>query len=481
MLKKIITLPSLFLLIFFIIFSIPYNQVPFGFETCLSLFRILYFSIFIFYLWKLKEFSIIQYGDNFKEFNLLTNTLIFVSFLIAIGLFTQFFSIVHFLLYLYLYRKSKANYFGIEQAYHQICGIFFIFANSNLKFSFDQFFEISNLFVFNDKSSLNFLILSISICLISGFYEKMKSNVWTSGKALKIFLNLPHVKKTNYNNFFSKLISLKALCYIALINQALLFFLYFENLRILFYFGELVFSILLILIAPFHFIGETFILIFTFLISLDILGFVNNSHNFFSTKNISNFYYLDLFLGLLLVNSFLSIFFNLPIFLRNINRYTLGLYPFAVYTEVHIYGIRVFKVSGHLNEKQIYNNLFHVYNEKGYVGPKQKWMPRIIHALTYRISDVCEKRLKKIDQEKDSKVLINLFKNIIHQNNDKIPNINKLKLYIKTINPNYENKNLEEWIDKDWQEIAEYNNNKDKPFSWTNFPTVAKRFHRLLN
>ena len=115
------------------------------------------------------------------------------------------------------------------------------------------------------------------------------------------------------------------------------------------------------------------------------------------------------------------------------------------------------------------------------MGPKQKWMPRIIHALTYRISDVCEKRLKKIDQEKDSKVLINLFKNIIHQNNDKIPNINKLKLYIKTINPNYENKNLEEWIDKDWQEIAEYNNNKDKPFSWTNFPTVAKRFHRLLN
>lgn len=476
--KKILVFSSLILLIFFLIFSIPYNKIPAGFYTFLSLFRILYFSIFIFYLWKLKEFNIIQYGNGYKEFNILINSLILVSFLIVIGLFTQFFSLIHFLLYLYLYRKNKAYYFGIEQSYHQICGIFFIFANSNLKFSFDQVFEISNLFIFNDTSSLNFLILSIAICLISGFYEKINSKVWTSGKALKIFLNLPHVKRLNYNNFFSKLISFKFLCYVALINQAMLFFLYFENLRIIFYFGELIFSILLISIAPFHFIGETFILIFTFLISVDILGLINNSQNIFYTRNISNFYYLDLILGFILLNSFLSLFFKLPEFLNNINRYTLGLYPFSVYTETHIYGIRVFKVSGFLNEKLVYDNLFQVYNEKGYVGSKQKWMPRIIHALTYKITDICEKRLKKIDKKDDETVLVNLFKNIINLNNDKIRNINSLKLYVKTINPNDECQNTDEWIDKDWHEVAIYNNEKTEPFSWTNLPTEAKIFYR---
>ena len=42
----------------------------------------------------------------------------------------------------------------------------------------------------NDSVALNFLVLSISVCLISGFYEKLNSNVWKSGKALFIFLNL---------------------------------------------------------------------------------------------------------------------------------------------------------------------------------------------------------------------------------------------------------------------------------------------------
>ena len=104
-----------------------------------------------------------------------------------LGIFTKFFVLLHFILYLYLYRKNRANYFAIEQSYHQIMGIFFIFSNSNLYFSIDKLFKIENFLVFNDSNALNFLVLSISVCLISGFYEKLNSNVWKSGKALSIF------------------------------------------------------------------------------------------------------------------------------------------------------------------------------------------------------------------------------------------------------------------------------------------------------
>ena len=108
-------------------------------------------------------------------------------------------------MYLYLFRKSRANFFAIEQSYHQIMGIFFIFSNSNLYFSFDKLFKIENFLVVNDSIALNFLVLSISVCLISGFYEKLISNVWKSGKALGFFLNLPHIATIKFNKTFSVL------------------------------------------------------------------------------------------------------------------------------------------------------------------------------------------------------------------------------------------------------------------------------------
>ena len=234
MLKKTIFFSSFFLLIFFIYNELPYKNLSPSYQYFLSIIRILYFSIFIYYLFKLKELSHIQFNENFKELKILCNILIVVSLLIVLGIFTKFFALLHFILYLYLFRKSRANFFAIEQSYHQIMGIFFIFSNSNLYFSFDKLFKIENFLVVKDSIALNFLVLSISVCLISGFYEKLISNVWKSGKALGFFLNLPHIATIKFNKTFSKIFFNKYICYIALINQALLFSLLFSDLRLFF-------------------------------------------------------------------------------------------------------------------------------------------------------------------------------------------------------------------------------------------------------
>ena len=480
MLKKTISFSSFFLLIIFIYSGLPYENLSSSYQFFLSITRILYFSIFIIYSFKLKELSYIQFNKNYKELNIICNILAVVSLLIVLGIFTKFFVLLHLVLYLYLFRKSRANFYGIEQSYHQIFGLFFIFSNSNVYFSFDKLFEIDSFLMFKDSTSLNFLVLSISVCLISGFHEKLNSKLWKSGKALNIFLNLPHIAKFKYNKTFTKIFFNKYVCYIALINQVLLFSLLFNELRIFFYIGELIFSISIMVMAPLHFIGATFVLIFSLLITTELvnLNYINFTQEIILGNNFDNFKVIDYTLGLLILNSFVACFYKTPIFFNKINRYTLGLSPFGVYTEDHINGIRVFKLSGFKNSKLIYNNLFEVYNENGGVGSKQWWMPSIIFGLTYRITDICERRLGKNSTIEDEKILISTFKNIINLNKKKFNDIDVLKFYIKTINPESCDGNIENWIDRNWSEIAEYNITKRERFSWTNLPTKAVNFSR---
>ena len=55
---------------------------------------------------------------------------------------------------------------------------------------------------------------------------------------------------------------------------------------------------------------------------------------------------------------------------------------------------------------------------------------------------------------------------------------NVLKFYVKTINPENAKENLENWIDENWSEIAEYEIKESEMFRWTNLPTNAKNFSR---
>ena len=480
MINKSIFFLSFLLLIFYILSGLPYKETSSDYSLYLSIFRILYFTLFIIFSYKLKDLAKIQYGDNYNELNKICNCLILFSVFIVFGFFTKIFIILHFVFYLYLFRKKRAIFYGIEQSYHQICGIFFIFSNTNIHFSIDKFLGINNIIKFNDGNSLNFLILSISVCLISGFYEKLKSQAWRSGNALNIFLNLPHIKKKEYGNFFKKLLSIKYICFLALANQLILFALFFQDLRIFFYIGELIFSLSLIILGPFHFIGETFVLIFSFLIInefnySDNLSFFSNFNFLINVNQIS---YDKLILNLLLINSFIACFYRLPRYLDNLNRYSLGLIPFAVYTEIHLNGIRVFKISGLKNKKKVYKNLYEFYNENGSVGKKRFWMPTIIYGLTYRITDICERKLKRINNTNDKQIIINTFQNVINLSKNKISEIDTLKFYVKTINPNLRIK-TENWIDKKWYELAEYNL-KAKKFKWTGNPSRSLSFSRKL-
>ena len=305
-------------------------------------------------------------------------------------------------------------------------------------------------------------------------------NIWRSGNALNVFLNLPHVKKKEYGNFFKKIISIKYVCFLALANQLTLFALFFQDLRIFFYIGELLFSLSLIILGPFHFIGETFVLIFSFLIINELNYSDNLSYfsNFNFLININQISYDRLILNLLLINSFIACFYRLPRLLENLNRYSLGLSPFSVYTEIHLDGIRVFKISGLKDKKTVHKNLYEFYNEDGSVGKKRFWMPTIIYGLTYRITDICERKLKRINNINDKQIIINTFQNVINLSKSKISEIDTLKFYVKTINPNLRIK-TENWIDKKWYELAEYNL-KAKKFKWTGNPSRSLSFSRNL-
>ena len=204
------------------------------------------------------------------------------------------------------------------------------------------------------------------------------------------------------------------------------------------------FSISLMVLAPLHFIGATFVFIFSLLIITEFINFTQD------INLVDNFYRLDgldYIFGFLILNSFVSCFYKTPSIFSKINRYTLGLNSFKVYTEVHTNGIRVFKINAYKNSKLIFKNLFQVYNERGGIGSKYNyWRPAILFGLTYRITDICERRLSKDSTEEDEKILISTFKNVISLNQTKIKDIDVLKFYVKTINPDNAKENLENWI-----------------------------------
>ena len=215
---------------------------------------------------------------------------------------------------------------------------------------------------------------------------------------------------------FTKIFFNKYVCYIALINQVLLFSLLFNELRIFFYIGELIFSISIMVMAPLHFIGATFVLIFSLLITTELvnLNYINFTQEIILGNNFDNFkgathYSLVARAKIVLLRVFIKLLFFL---IKSI--------ALSVKISEHINGIRVFKLSGFKNSKLIYNNLFEVYNENGGVGSKQWWMPSIIFGLTYRITDICERRLGKNSTIEDEKILISTFKNIINLNKKKI-------------------------------------------------------------
>ena len=71
-----------------------------------------------------------------------------------------------------------------------------------------------------------------------------------------------------------------------------------------------------------------------------------------------------------------------------------------------------------------------------------------------------------------------MFKNVKELNKDYSQNINNLRLFIKTINPDENFVVPEKWIDQKWTEIAKYDFNNNNTFEWTGIPTKSKKFLR---
>ena len=286
-----------------------------------------------------------------------------------------------------------------------------------------------------------------------------------SGSALKYFFHAPHVKRHKIkNNVFNNGI-LKILTYITLISQAvLLFFLNLDVGRIIFLLNKLIFSILLITIFPFHFIGETFILVMTFLLSVDfsILHFVDEA---LLRENS----YEKFFLGFIIFISLIGIFIDkkkMPNSIQYINRYLSGMFPFKVFTEKHIFGIKIVKINAYKNSKLVKENIFKIF-DKNKVGQDQLFLPRVIHSFLYRLSDVIERRSLKKFRDEDTKLIINFMITSLEYCKDY--KIDKLILFVKEFNPKknyYSNElNLNNSIEKKWNSICVYYSKKNK-FEW---------------
>ena len=74
------------LAIFFYFNDIPFSKLPSNYDVVISSFRILYYLLFAFFIFKLKKLSRLIYeNSNIKEFFLIANLLIIFSLIIALA------------------------------------------------------------------------------------------------------------------------------------------------------------------------------------------------------------------------------------------------------------------------------------------------------------------------------------------------------------------------------------------------------------
>jgi len=238
------------------------------------------------------------------------------------------------------------------------------------------------------------------------------------------------------------------------------------------YFGELFFSTTLIIIVAFSFIAETFILLFSFFIAVDVAWM--QTTNIAPRTDPSWLVFLLatlLFLGTLSALAPAAVKTVRPIYW--LIRYTTALAPFLVFTEVHVFGLLVYQIRGGGSDKDDHQvvTLMEIFDDDGRYGRYQRWFPRFYLTTTYRVSDVCYRHQIGAGEPEDEACIRDLFVAALSTQEALKEGVRCAEMRVKAFRSAKKfEKNTEHWMNEEWTVIAKYDAVKDELSLWINDP-----------
>ena len=313
-----------------------------------------------------------------------------IALALAIGLLTPAAAGVSYLVGMYVF--SRSHFYSIEEILFQIISFFLIFLDTGRVGSLDAVLGLSLGLAMDTTLAVNLFWLALAVVMFSAGFEKLGSPIWRRGQGFNCFVGLPHLVQKRFR--FARqwprlgvwLSWATVVAELALVLAALS-----APLRVAMETILLGFAAGLILVVDFSFIGQALGLWLLLFLGLDVSGRFPGS-----TVGSGAVLQFDTPLGVIVLTAITLVVIRLldvpagwlsQVALR-FTRWTVGMAPIRVFTEVHLYGVYLYRiVAQYLPGEQ--RDLMPAFDSDGGPGPFQCWYPRVFHGFMYPVSDLC--------------------------------------------------------------------------------------------
>jgi hypothetical protein len=239
---------------------------------------------------------------------------------------------------------------------------------------------------------VNLLWLALGLVMFSAGFEKLWSPLWRRGQGFNCFVGLPHLVQRRFRFvrrwpglgvWLSWMTVIAELAFVATASDAVV--------RMAVAAVLVGFAISLIVVVDFSFIGQALGLWLLLFLGLDIGGWISGY-----IPGSGGVLRLGTPVGVIVLTAIvLSVIRLLDIPAGPLSRvalrfarWTVGLAPIRVFTEVHLYGVYLYRiVAQSLPDRQ--RDLLPAFDHDGGPGSFQRWYPRVFHGLMYPVSDLC--------------------------------------------------------------------------------------------
>jgi hypothetical protein len=342
-------------------------------------------------------------------FSFLLTSLVIANSFFIFGFCTGPAALLQWFFYVFLFRY--ASLFGLEDISFHALSFYFVFAGSGTALSLDSLwgFEVWGRILHDSLVPELALATAIGNIFLSAGITKLPSPMWKRGLGAYYFFLLPNFRRLGTSLFtknekLSRIINHMAIGMELGLLPAL--FVNFFPLGLAFWLMAIGFTLLLSTVFVLTWIGESMtlglLIVLWLVLEADTgglgtlwwqeIGLLDD----YAYYGVTAILLVTLFAGfctalvpdarLFRGISWVTRFYRL---MRYIARYTWGLLPCEVFTEVHMKGsivYRVFAQQGNTGERQ---EVFKIYSPQCNPGPERFFRPTFFEVTAYKVAEAC--------------------------------------------------------------------------------------------
>jgi len=292
---------------------------------------------------------------------------------------------------------------SLEDVLFQAVLFFLIFVGAGGHPSVDAWLGLGWIDPFDHVLARNVWWLSFALIMFSAGFEKLCSPLWRRGLGFNYFVGLPHLVQRpftflrQFERFGWMLSWTTVIAELSLLPAALL-----PEARVVVTLVLVGFAISLFVVVDLSFIGQVTLLVLLLFGSGDAAILLHRTPATGHAPGASPLVLAALALCAVAIVGVTEVPLGFARrFFAAVSRFTIGVIPNRVFTEVQLYGIYIYRVVA-VGADGTERPLVQTFLDDGSQGPLQRWEPRVYLKFTYEVTDYCLRYLRDGEQRAQS-------------------------------------------------------------------------------